>query len=102
MAAVYGTAKIAIVGNPGMTTDPRAIEVVDDAYDGDTPPGTALRRKIVDAVIAKCSSAGLRMCVVFAADDCVFIEPDGSTSRSSVPPSGGLRMDRVKSSRGRR
>jgi hypothetical protein len=33
---------------------------------------------------------GFRMSVVYAADDCVYLERDGSVNRSKEPPSGGV------------
>lgn len=33
---------------------------------------------------------GFRISVVYAAEDCVFLEPDGSINWSKEPPSGGL------------
>ncbi|BDW81105.1 hypothetical protein MACH24_05430 [Erythrobacter sp. Dej080120_24] len=35
---------------------------------------------------------GFRMSIVYAADDCVYLEPDRSVNRSKQPPSGGISL----------
>lgn len=93
MAAVYGTAPVAIVREPGMAPS-HALEVVDGDHVEGAPIGTALRRRIIEAAAAKSARITLRLCVVFADDDCVFVEPDGTAVASSTPPHGGLRLER--------
>ena len=50
------------------------------------------RQGLVAFTVSECKRIGQRMCCVFAADDCVYCEPDGSTRASAEPPSGGARL----------
>lgn len=41
------------------------------------------------------SVRGQRMCAVFAPDDAIYVEPDGTIKPSSQPPTGGLSLEGV-------
>jgi hypothetical protein len=95
VAAVYGTAEIRIASSDGVDTLENGISIVDASYRaGDVIEGP-LRRKIIDAALARSRVLKHKMCIVFAANDCVYVEPDGRFSGSSVPPSGGIRFDKA-------
>jgi hypothetical protein len=49
-----------------------------------------VKKAVVKIILYECQRANKRMCVVFSAKECVFCEPDGSTTASKGPPSGGL------------
>jgi hypothetical protein len=98
MAAVYGVWEIRI--GAGACEDPeRALVVVDPSYREGVPLSVSQRRAIIDAALAKSAQLRHRMCVVFAEDDAVYVEPDGRCNASSEAPRGGLRLDKVDSSR---
>jgi hypothetical protein len=48
------------------------------------------RKFLADAVLTAVRRTGFRMCLVFGAQDALFIEKDGSMNPSNDPPSGGL------------
>lgn len=96
MAAVYGTAEIRIVSHDGAASEHSGLTVVDAEHRDGLALTTALRRRIIDAAVARSARERFRMCVVFADDDSVFVEPDGSVSRANSAPSGGIRLDKVR------
>ena len=48
------------------------------------------RQALTDAVQSASRKSGHRLCVVFAKDDCVYVEPEGAAEQSVDPPSGGI------------
>lgn len=48
------------------------------------------RALLVQATHEAVQRTRFRMCVVWAADQCTFVERDGSVKESNDPPSGGL------------
>ena len=56
----------------------------------------AAREAVLQAATVRVVKLGLRVCVVFGPENCVFIELDGSRSTSTKRPSGGVRLDNVK------
>ncbi len=52
-------------------------------------PPSRSREELVADVLSEVKRTRLRMCCVFAADDCVYCEPDGTTLASTDPPAGG-------------
>lgn len=48
------------------------------------------RSFLVAAVLKAVTTTGFRMCLVWSASSCTFVELDGSTKDSSEPPSGGF------------
>jgi hypothetical protein len=59
------------------------------------PGGPGDRARIVRTALQYSKRTKLRCCVVFAADDAVYVEPDGTASESQEPPSGGLSIKDV-------
>lgn len=45
---------------------------------------------LIDATIEAVRRTGFRMCLVWSAGHCTFVERDGSTRETADPPSGGL------------
>jgi hypothetical protein len=54
-----------------------------------------VRAKLVAELLVDCKATGLRMCLVFGEGDAVYCNPDGTSSESTCPPSGGVRVDEV-------
>ena len=52
--------------------------------------GPECRQLLVAATLEAVQRTRFRMCVVWAPDDCTFVERDGSTKESDDPPSGGF------------
>jgi len=47
------------------------------------------RERLIQHILAEVMRTRFRMCCVFAANDCVYCEPDGTTRASDDPPAGG-------------
>ena len=58
------------------------------AADGSIAPGC--KKVFIDATLEAVRRTRFRMCVVWSATHCTFVERDGSTKESDDPPSGGL------------
>ena len=95
MAAVYSKFPVRFVESE--QANPKA-EEVDDAFVvvcpqpytvGETLTPEA-RQALIDIVQRASQKSGHRACVVFAKDDCVYVEPEGTAKPSAEPPSGGI------------
>jgi hypothetical protein len=58
-------------------------------YDIRPVPPSMPRERLVAFILSEVQRTRFRMCCVFAANDCVYCEPDGSTRASDDPPAGG-------------
>ncbi len=90
----YGNSEINFITNKFESEKKRGISLfwegsVRDNYGNILPKVRAVLIEIVKAEVKK---SGKRMCLVFAADDCEFIEPDGAVKSSNDPPSMSLRL----------
>ena len=47
-------------------------------------------RELVEMALEHCRRTGRRMCVVLGPASCWYVEPDGSSTWSDDPPSGGV------------
>ena len=56
--------------------------------DGKLTP--AARKKVIEAVCQATGRVNRRMCAVFAKNEAVYCEPDGTFEESKVIPSGGV------------
>lgn len=61
-------------------------------YDVRPVPPSMPRERLVAFILSEVQRTRFRMCCVFAADDCVYCEPDGTTLASNDPPAGGARL----------
>lgn len=96
MAAVYGKIEIAFQEDGIGSVDGKKIVFVHPepfTEDGLKPE---CRDQIIEIVKAMVVRTTRRMCLVLSADNCIFIEPDGTLKTSNEPPSGGVRVDDVK------
>lgn len=50
------------------------------------------RQALIEHIAYRSQSDRWRMCAVFAGDDCVYVEPDGTRKHSDKPPSGGIQF----------
>jgi hypothetical protein len=96
IAAVYGAVAIRICRSLPEGPASQELIIIDPEHSEEGPMTRALRRVIVDEARAKSARDRLRMCVVFAEDDCVYIEPSGAFSPGEKAPRGGLRLDDVR------
>jgi len=64
------------------------------------PIPSDVRTKLVADLLVDCKATGLRMCLVFGEGDAVYCSPDGTSSESVSPPSGGVQIDEVAVVRG--
>jgi hypothetical protein len=63
-------------------------------YDVRPVPPSMPRERLVSVILSEVRRTRFRMCCVFAADDCVYCEPDGTTRASNDPPAGGAVLGR--------
>jgi hypothetical protein len=80
-----------------MTMEPQrypyvVIRYMSAVYDVRPLPPSMARERVIEFILSEVKRTRFRMCCVFAADDCVYCEPDGSTMASNQPPSGGARL----------
>ena len=68
------------------------IRYVSALYDVRPVPPSMARERLVEFILSEVKRTRFRMCCVFAADDCVYCEPDGTTTASNEPPSGGAHL----------
>ena len=73
----------------------RQLTVTVRGYRREVPLDLAQRRVVIEATLVRVARTGLRMCVIFEADDAVYCEPDGRAHRGDRP-SGGIRLDDVE------
>ena len=94
-AAVYGQFNVRFVESE--QTNPIAEEFDDDfvvicpkPFTVDETLTPEARQALINVVQYASKKSGHRMCVVFAKDDCVYVEPEGTAKQLAVPPSGGI------------
>jgi hypothetical protein len=95
MAAVYGRRAVVFRGETPPTTRSRPV-LVNHARPTTTDYPARLKRYIARLVLADVKSSGLRMCCVFAPNDCLYVEPDGAINPGNEAPSGGIALDHVE------
>ena len=95
LATVYGQFPVRFVADH--TTDlaqgdsDRAFVVVySRPYTADEKLTPQARKAVIDVVQHASRKSGHRGGVVFADDDCVYTEPEGTAKPSAEPPSGGI------------
>jgi len=92
MATVYQRERLDIrVGEPSVHVGYRSSFVSDPApFEADSRVSPACRQLLKEGVLDAVRRTRYRMCIVWSADECTFVEPDGSFVESDDPPSGGL------------
>ena len=90
MAAVYRRREVFFTNRrpPGYTGSDFFINEPEAFTDGRLTP--AAREKAIESVSRAAGKVNRRMCVVFAADEAVYCEPNGTYKESTEIPSGGL------------
>ncbi len=58
-------------------------------YDVRPVPPSMARERLIAVILSEVRRTRFRMCCVFAPNDCVYCEPDGTTRASDEPPAGG-------------
>lgn len=98
MAVVYQREEIAVhVGAPKSRVGFRDSFVHHPApFAEDGALSQGCKDALVAATLEAVRRAGLRMCLVWAANDCTFVELDGSVNAGSEEPSGGLGTNGVR------
>jgi hypothetical protein len=64
-----------------------------DPYDGEKTFAEDAFMELIQAIRATVRKYDRRMCLVISPVDSFYVEPDGTVTRSSEPPSGGMEMD---------
>lgn len=97
MAAVHGIAGIVVASHDdGLPALARGLKIVDPAYREGVALDLTIRRKVLQAAVERSVQSRFQMCVVFAADDAVYVYPNGRTVRHAQLPRGGMRIDDVE------
>lgn len=97
-----------VIHRPMPTVYIRWNVVFTDQLDAEVPRGTIVvhcpdayadgyltnraREELIEHIAYRSQEDRRRMCAVFAKNDCVYVEPDGSRKVSDEPPSGGVQM----------
>ncbi|MEE1878166.1 hypothetical protein [Altererythrobacter litoralis] len=93
-AAVYQCERLSLSnGSPSARIAHKNSQLIHPGVDEATGALDADARRFLEVTALNAvQKFGFRMSVIYAADDCVFLEPDGSINRSKEPPSGGLSL----------
>jgi len=91
-AAVYQCERLALShGSPSARIAHKNSQLIHPGVDEATGALDADARWFLEiTALNAVQKFGFRTSVVYAADDCVYLEPDGSINRSKEPPSGGV------------
>lgn len=91
MAAVYQREQIEIrIGEPLVQVGYRSSFVSHPTpFDTANHVSAACRQLLIDGVLEAVQRTRFRMCIVWAAEECTFVERDGSVLERDAPPSGG-------------
>jgi len=95
MAAAYGRREVIFVASGHSVESSQEVLVADSAPWAEGALTSRARAALIERVLELVRESGYRMCVVFAKDDSVYCERDGSTWSQSEAPSGGIRLDEV-------
>ena len=97
MAAVYGEKPIKFIkkGESKYTDD--CFTVADSIPFENGNLTLKCKEKLIQLIQKHSRDTKLSMCLVLAKEHAIFIEPNGTVLVSKEPPSGGIRMDNVKS-----
>ena len=68
------------------------IRYMSAVYDVRPVPPSMARERLIAFILSEVLRTRFRMCCVFAANDCVYCEPDGTTRASDDPPAGGAHL----------
>ncbi|MDP2345569.1 MAG: hypothetical protein Q8O67_31790 [Deltaproteobacteria bacterium] len=97
MACAYGRIEVAFLGQtPAPQATAKLISVPCAAPSPGEPLTAEVREAVVAATAALVERSGRRCCAVFATNDVVYVEPDGTRRAATDPPSGGVRYDSVE------
>ncbi len=92
IAAFYVNRPVTIVGSQQLSESGNGIVVRWDGkpYDEDHKITPECREVLRAVGRQQQQSSGMRVCMVYAPDDCDYFEPDGSIEQSQVPPSSWI------------
>lgn len=92
MATVYQRERLDVrVGEPAARVGYRSSFVSHpEPFEEGKRIGAACRQLLKESVLDAVRRTRFRMCIVWGADECTFVEPDGSFVESDDPPSGGF------------
>jgi hypothetical protein len=68
------------------------IRYMSAVYDVRPVPASMARERLIEFILSEVKRTRFRICCVSAVDDCVYCEPDGTTTASNEPPSGGAHL----------
>ena len=95
MATVYGNFPVKFVDTEQANLDSQEFDdafvvVCPQPFTTDEQLTPQARKALTDVVQYASRKSGHRACVVFAKDDCVYVEPESAAKPSAEPPSGGI------------
>ena len=95
MPAVYGNFPVKFVDSAQANLkseefDDAFVVVCPQPFTTDETLTSQARKALIDVVQYASRKSGHRACLVFAKDDCVYVEPEGTVKQSAEPPSGGI------------
>ena len=93
MSGVYGRREVRFVIERPVAESSHGILVHDSKPFVRGELSHRARHHLIEKVTALCRESRFRMCIVFAPNECVYCEPDGTSSSSNEVPSGGIRVD---------
>ena len=92
MATVYGNFPVKFVDSEEF--DDAFVVICPKPYTVEEQLTPEAKQALLDVVQEASKKSRHRMCAVFAKDDCVYVEPEGTAKPSAEPPSGGIRCIR--------